>query len=289
MSDGSEGEPTSQTGSAPDQSQGKKKLHAQLRDLQHELSILKETGKVERRWQLIAGGLFLAFLGYTNVKSIPAEVGSQLTDRVSTEITRQAPLLVKPALDKWLEAYDGEAIISELDAARASARRAAFNAEEDAKRVALALQTAALPVGSVVAFDSQECPEAKGWFPFGPANGRVLIGAGSGSGLTSRRLREQKGREWVSLSEANLPSHSHSSGDLEVGNPKSLWLHESASGAAADSNRKWALFDDQTAYNLGNHQHSISGTTGETGDGEAFDIMPPFVALTFCVKKEFSR
>lgn len=62
-------------------------------------------------------------------------------------------------------------------------------------------------VGSVVAFRSSVCPS--GWIEAADVSGRVIVGSGSGNGLTPRANGEVGGTETHTLTVPELPSHSH--------------------------------------------------------------------------------
>lgn len=141
-------------------------------------------------------------------------------------------------------------------------------------------------LGAVVAFDRQKaqpCPD--GWRPFEPAGGRVIVGAGfnknaskSGTPLFQRpsHLDDEAaaigGEERWTLTEAQMPPHQHGvyphAGYTASGNgdlPPSGAI-EGAGGGDAKT-------------------HVWPNITSVTGGGKPFDIMPPFVALYYCIKE----
>ena len=95
--------------------------------------------------------------------------------------------------------------------------------------------------------------------------GRIPIHAGTGPGLSPRRLGDKAGDETETLTVPELPSHTHAwrghSGAAEGQTPIS------ASVAAPSSN----LFDSQT-YNLGVLRASLVGATG--GSQAHANLMP---------------
>jgi microcystin-dependent protein len=93
--------------------------------------------------------------------------------------------------------------------------------------------------------------------------GRAAIGAGQGTGLTTRALAEVGGEEQHVLSVAEMPSHTHrekGSNRLDVANGGGIHVQDvdNTSFAAIDS--------------------------GATGGGMPHNTMPPFVALNYIIK-----
>lgn len=84
-------------------------------------------------------------------------------------------------------------------------------AMEAAFEAKIALQVA-VPIGAVMAFNLPECPA--GWAPFSELNGRVIVGAGAGEGLTARPWKEKKGVETHKLTVPEMPSHTHTNGNF---------------------------------------------------------------------------
>ena len=148
---------------------------------------------------------------------------------------------------------------------------------------------AKIPSGAVVAFDfdikiSSGCP--KGWNFFEPAGGRVIVGAGDHQNKWFRSetgevvsitiyptyvqdiragfsetasSRATGGEERVTLTVAEMPSHSH---DLPVNSDPS------AQGL------KW-----QNGYNK-----KTGMSTSEAGDSQPHNNMPPYISLYYCKK-----
>lgn len=122
--------------------------------------------------------------------------------------------------------------------------------------------------GSVVAFQRKDCPE--GWRPYADAAGRVIVGTGEGNTdglgrpLAKRGLGDYGGEEQVQLSVAELPSHRHG-----------VYRHSGErlqSGGVNGSNSD----DDKT--------HVREWETGAAGSDQPHNNMPPFIALTYCVR-----
>ena len=143
--------------------------------------------------------------------------------------------------------------------------------------------------------------------------GRLPIGAGIGTSLTTRTLGANLGAETVTLAETNLPPHTHTatvgtqsanhthtgtSGDQSVNHTHSYNLPIGTTGSqvgiidtvtgsssgtpltggqSADHNHA-TTFGTQSAT----HTHSV--TNSNTGNGTPFSIMPPSIAVNFIIK-----
>lgn len=131
-----------------------------------------------------------------------------------------------------------------------------------------------LPIGAVVPFNTGESEPCIGekWERFKPGASRFIVGAGfrQTGKLTPRppfkELPEQAigGAETITLAENNLPAHSHNSYGVSRGGE---------------------------AVRNGSGLTAVSGVEPDTeivgkptGGGEEIDIMPPYIALHFCIK-----
>ncbi len=92
--------------------------------------------------------------------------------------------------------------------------------------------------------------------------GRVSLGAGKGTNLSQRNLAATGGEEAHTMTLAEMPKHQHGfKGGLE--------------------NRNWG------GANIGSgsdHPLLAPQTTEYTGEGQPFNVMPPFLALTKIIK-----
>jgi microcystin-dependent protein len=93
--------------------------------------------------------------------------------------------------------------------------------------------------------------------------GRAPIGVGQGTGLTNRTLGAQTGTETVTLTEAQMPSHTHSLSPGQV----------VGTGSGGTSNYA----------PTGNNPQANTGITS-TGGGQAHPNMQPSIALNFIIK-----
>lgn len=117
-----------------------------------------------------------------------------------------------------------------------------------------------LPTDTVIIVDDDSCPA--GWSPFEPARNRFIVGAGS-----EHAYRSTGGASTVVLEQPHLPPHRHQIETFEWG------MSINANGAAQRLD-----MDDGPPWN------GLSGrlTTTATGQGEAHENLPPFVAMSFC-------
>lgn len=102
--------------------------------------------------------------------------------------------------------------------------------------------------------------------------GRVPMGSGAGSGLTSRALGDSDGEETHTLTVSEMPSHSH---NLEVNtgvagaeNPENNYLAETAEASYATSSTSGKY---------------LGGTTS-AGSGSAHNVIQPFTVVKYIIK-----
>lgn len=99
--------------------------------------------------------------------------------------------------------------------------------------------------------------------------GRLSVGAGTGAGLTARTLAANGGEETHILSTAELASHNHSLGSLNV----------LSSSLTTDNGTVGAGFTciDQASATSGQ-------STQPNGTGNGHNTMPPFRVLNYIIK-----
>lgn len=101
--------------------------------------------------------------------------------------------------------------------------------------------------------------------------GRVLIGAGTGPGLTSREQGETGGTETNALTVANLPPHTHTVAPLGSANDANS---VSPAGKVAASKARTTLYTDPV-----NVVPMAAGVTGAAGSGVPVNNMQPYLAI----------
>lgn len=182
------------------------------------------------------------------------------------------------------------------------------SAENDLVTLRFLKGSAMWPVGSIfMTIDARNPSEILGfgkWEKY--AAGRVIIGSGSTTDAandTRTITNEQKGGKFaVKLTEANTPEHAHGAGTLsasESGDHQhdvDVRVHSYAvlndnywtcpHGDIAGEDRRFQNTQGaKTQKGGGGHSHPITGTSEKFGSGEAFDILPPFMACNIWVRK----
>lgn len=108
-----------------------------------------------------------------------------------------------------------------------------------------------------------------GWAQYTAANGRVLVGSGSGSGLTARAQGSTFGEENHTLSISEMPSHSHTT---ELAN------------ANADGN-DYNIDQGLSGHNAPGPAGFSSPASSSTGADGAHNTMQPSIALFLLYKQ----
>ena len=103
--------------------------------------------------------------------------------------------------------------------------------------------------------------------------GRIPMHPGRGPGLTSRRLGQRGGVEMVSLTEAQMPNHTHTAhGDQSPANQRNPENHIPAAGGG----RGTVLYADPN--NLQSFRKLSS-----TGGSQSHNNMQPFLVMNFII------
>lgn len=155
-----------------------------------------------------------------------------------------------------------------------------------------------IPAGVIVMLDPN-LGIPTGWAMCDGTNGtpdlrdRFIIGAWG-----SLNAGDTGGSFTTTITTNQLPSHSHNfSGNTETrGDHGHDHLTNDADGEDGYANG-WALVSDNSQSNrelsrsagdairnAGNHSHPFSGTTTNTGNGDAINITPPYYALVYIMK-----
>ena len=141
----------------------------------------------------------------------------------------------------------------------------ADSASKEAKKLRDDLAGPNLPRGAVVAFRLADCPT--GWKSYELAKGRVLIGSGTGEGLTSRTLEEIGGEESSVLKEQHTPPHKHKYDD---------WHYYDQ----VTRHKDYATKEGDDTGNIVRKER----ISKEAGQGEPHNNMQPYVTLLYCKK-----
>lgn len=134
--------------------------------------------------------------------------------------------------------------------------------------------------------------------------GRSGIGVGIGPGLQDVRQGAKPGRESITLTQANLPSHSHSAtvsapvgvnvsipvlsnSGSNVTTPTATENYLAASPGGPNAAAIWAGEGGETAAEVGGitASGSVAGnvTVGNTGGSQSFNSRPPQLGVRYCV------
>ena len=102
--------------------------------------------------------------------------------------------------------------------------------------------------------------------------GRVPVHAGSGPGLSDRRLGTKSGAEKVTLTVNQLPAHSHT-------------MQASSAAATADEPTSNVLASSAgtSYYTAGAPSAAMGGTVGNSGGSQSHSNLMPFLCIHFIV------
>ena len=106
--------------------------------------------------------------------------------------------------------------------------------------------------------------------------GRAPMHPGRGPGLTSRRLGQRGGAEMISLSEAQMPNHTHTA--MAAGNQALVKVPSNTTSLART--RFGQTFQQDTSDNL---VDMASEAIGSTGGSQVHDNMQPFITMSFII------
>ncbi|MDG5490386.1 phage tail protein [Psychroserpens sp. SPM9] len=117
--------------------------------------------------------------------------------------------------------------------------------------------------------------------------GRVPKHPGNGPGLQPVTLGERAGREQVTLTTGQLPSHSHDGSTLTA----TLSCNEDDGDNNEPSGRNIGISGSGTPYNSAANDAtfgggSVSGNTGLQGGNQPFDIQNPFLGTYYIICME---
>ena len=157
-----------------------------------------------------------------------------------------------------------------------------------------------LPHDALLVVTSPGCP--RGWIVFENGKGHMLLGAGegrlaSGGAATPRAVGSKGGSEVHAITVAELPPHFHqgrTSNTETVPNPRTIAVPvydttRVAGGGPANQQRvvPSSKPGERVALSIVEHQHTFrtDGGTGLTGKPAPDNNMPPWIAVTFCVRE----
>jgi microcystin-dependent protein len=105
-------------------------------------------------------------------------------------------------------------------------------------------------------------------------SGRVVVGQGSGPGLTPRAIGQSSGSETTTLTVRNMPPHNHDA-----------TLNAESTGASASDPTGALLAQAQTYAPAGRAQNAAMSneaiTVASNGGGQSFNNMQPFLVMNY--------
>ena len=123
-----------------------------------------------------------------------------------------------------------------------------------------------VPTGAVMAFELASCPS--GWTAYAGASGREIIGVGNSntSGSSWHNLDATGGEEKHTQTIDEMPSHNHDEG----------FNYTNSDGVGS--------YGGRISIHSADSQPGGDPYTRNTGGGQAFNVMDPYVALLYCKK-----
>ncbi len=162
--------------------------------------------------------------------------------------------------------------------------------------VIVAINSSNVPTGWVLCNGTNKWYDSSGTEQTTPdLQGRFLLGAGEGDGLTNRVLNTKGGNKEHTLTIAQLPKHVHKGRTGKLDPTNNTWTDDGehdhtyekpdqkTGAACVKDERKWFYSDTKSTYtSKGAHKHDF--TTESIGGGEPFNIMPPYFVVTYIIK-----
>lgn len=205
---------------------------------------------------------------------------------------------------KWAtltaDSIASNAITADELAANAVTTAKILDANVTLAKLASAVANALVPVGTITAYAGATAPT--GWLL---CDGTSTTGYTALSALVGSTTPDMRGKFLIgdnstltllasggsaTIGTNNLPAHSHGVGTLDIGAVGDHTHASTALGyevgssnfAPSGSGANWG-YDVGTAA-AGGHDHSISGSTAETGGAEAY--YPPYVVVNYIIKHD---
>ena len=155
-------------------------------------------------------------------------------------------------------------------------------------------------IGCAYTYDNGNCVAT---FAIPDLRGRVAIGAGQGPGLSNYNRGAKTGAETVTMTVAQLPSHTHEAGFTPTSSSVTLYAYDglgasptpsstdnslqsvAANPFAAATNASLYGPGSGNAVELGGVDASFNGdvTVDDAGSGAPIPIVNPVMAVTYCM------
>ncbi|WP_461632731.1 hypothetical protein [Labilibaculum euxinus] len=139
-------------------------------------------------------------------------------------------------------------------------------------------QRAIVPRGLISMWSGDQASLPRGWNLCDGTNGtpdlrgRFIVGAGG-----TYTPGDNGGKDSITLSSSQLPTHSHSAGSLQLSDTQLVDY--------ISSNNNTLTNKDNISAGVAAKSVSITGNTGSIGDGETIDIRPKYYALAYIMFK----
>lgn len=128
--------------------------------------------------------------------------------------------------------------------------------------------------------------DGRATFALPDLRGRVMVGAGSGPGLTPRKLGQKTGREVVSLTTSQLPTHAHDAATKTVlrayaGPADSGFATQNP--LATSTSEIYAGGNVRADVSMASSSAISTTTVDANGGGAPFHVEQPSLVLTPCI------
>lgn len=225
-----------------------------------------------------------------------------LTGNVTGNVTGNADTATTLATARTIagQSFDGSSNISiaPTDLTGVTATAAEINKLDGYTGTATDLNEAVahyVPSGGIIMWSGAVSAIPTGWVLCDGTNStpnlvdRFIVGSGTDSGGT-HDVGDTGGANSITLTEAQLPSHTHGAGTLSA---DAAGSHDHDYARAEQNQGPYALQDGGVLWGYNNtrqtstepdHTHTISGSTGSTGSGSSIDNRPAYYALAFIMK-----
>jgi microcystin-dependent protein len=182
----------------------------------------------------------------------------------------------------------------EVGGVAVTATAAELNILDGVTATASALNTASthyVPSGGIIMWSGSVASVPSGWFLCDGTNStpdlrnRFIVGAGD-----TYAVDATGGAASVTLTEAQLPAHTHGDGTLTAASAGAHThqvlnnIDNTGGGEGLGGGTGGAVVANSVTTSNGAHTHDITGSTGSTGSGEAVATLPPYYALAYIMK-----